>query len=232
MEKRRFRVFAIVLAGVGMVTTACSGGGGGALPPAQQVTSVKLARTGQTTCYNAAGTEIACANTGQDGDKLAGVASPNPRFTTNADTTVTDSLTGLVWAPNGNIMPARDNNWDQDDTANDGGVTWQHALDYIAKLNTESYLGHTDWRLPNINELESLIHGEYTSTALCGGAGCSDAVAWLNTQGFANVQAFAYWSSTTNVVDKTIAWFINNVGCVYRYDKAADRYVWPVRSGQ
>ena len=47
--------------------------------------AVDLPRTGQTICYDVAGGVIACAGTGQDGDKLAGVAWPSPRFTDNAD---------------------------------------------------------------------------------------------------------------------------------------------------
>lgn len=42
--------------------------------------TVDLPQTGQTTCYDATGTPIACATTGQDGDILAGVAWPAPRF--------------------------------------------------------------------------------------------------------------------------------------------------------
>lgn len=138
-------------------------------------------KTGQTICYDASGAVISCASTtanGQDGALQKGVAWPNPRFTANADTSVTDNLTGLVWAANGNLMPTRDSGWDADGTANDGMVTWQHALDYVAKLNTDNYLGHNDWRLPDINELESLVN-----------AGQSNTAAWLNTQGFTNAQA-------------------------------------------
>jgi hypothetical protein len=42
-----------------------------------------IPQTGQTSCYDAAGSSIACSGTGQDGDKKAGVAWPDPRFTDN-----------------------------------------------------------------------------------------------------------------------------------------------------
>ena len=45
------------------------------------------ARTGQTVCWDASGTAIACAGTGQDGLYQAGV-SVSPRFTDNANGTV------------------------------------------------------------------------------------------------------------------------------------------------
>jgi hypothetical protein len=55
-------------------------------------------------------------------------------------------------------------------------VTWQQALDYVKKLNTEIYLGYNDWRLPNINDLESL-----------GNIGNANTASWLTGQGFLNV---------------------------------------------
>ncbi|MDH4161174.1 MAG: DUF1566 domain-containing protein [Nitrospirota bacterium] len=175
-----------------------------------------IPKTGQTKCYNTAGAEIACANTGQDGDKLAGVAWPTPRFTvgTGAEVDcVTDNLTGLMWVK----------------APDPTGRTWQEALDYADGLDL---CGHTDWRLPNVNELESLLHAEYTNTTLCGGAGCSDNAAWLNTQGFSNVQAHYYWSSSTYAADTTLAWLVHMVfGGVYSDDKTSIFNVWPVRAG-
>jgi hypothetical protein len=54
----------------------------------------KFPATGQTTCYDSAGTVIACAGTGQDGDIQAGATL---RYQDNGDGTVTDKNTGLVW---------------------------------------------------------------------------------------------------------------------------------------
>ena len=73
--------------------------------------TINLPQTGQTQCYDTSGNAINCPGTGQDGEIQAGVAWPEPRFTTNADTTVKDNLTGLVWGPDGNIMPTRDPGW-------------------------------------------------------------------------------------------------------------------------
>ena len=60
-------------------------------------------------------------------------------------------------------------------------------MDYVACLNANSYLGYTDWHLPNINEMESLVN-----------AGQNDSATWLNTQGFINVQSNYYWSATSS----------------------------------
>ena len=186
--------------------------------------TISLPRTGQTKCYDSAGNQIPCVGTGQDGEIQAGVAWPNPRFTVNADTSITDNLTGLVWAPNGNLMQTRDPGFDNDGTAGDGRVTWYHEMDYVEKLNNESYLGHGDWRLPNVNELESLVNADVPNSAT-----------WLNSQGFTNVQSYYYWSSTTYAYDTDYAWIVNmNVGDVlYGFNKSYSFiYAWPVRAGQ
>jgi hypothetical protein len=187
------------------------------------IPSISLPVTGQTTCYDTSGNVIACAGTGQDGDIKAGVAWPDPRFTPNADTTITDNLTGLIWAPDANLMKTRDPGWDNDSTAGDGAVIWQHALDYVTKLNSESYLGHQNWRLPNVNELESLVNAEQANN-----------VTWLNSKGFTNFAPTSYWSSTTCSYNTDYAWV------VYMYDgyinpdlkSSPIYYVWPVSAGE
>lgn len=185
--------------------------------------AVKLPKTGQATCTDNSGNAVTCTNTGQDGDLQKGVAWPNPRFTPNASTAITDNLTGLVWAPNGNLLHARDPQWEKRSAAIDGAMTWQHALDYVAKLNAENYLGHNDWRLPNLAELESLLNRAQPDTAQ-----------WLNSQGFTNAQAADYyWSSTTNVNEAGTAWAVDmGYGNLHYFKKTNSHYVWPVRAGQ
>jgi len=64
--------------------------------------TAQLPQTGQTTCYDSSGTVISCTGTGQDGEIQAGVAWPDPRFTVSGDC-VSDNLTGLMWAKNGDL---------------------------------------------------------------------------------------------------------------------------------
>jgi hypothetical protein len=113
--------------------------------------------------------------------------------------------------------------WAKDANLPNGGRTWQGALDYVASMNAGSGLcGHKDWRLPNVNELESLINSGETNTAN-----------WLNSQGFSNVQFDHYWSSTADAYSTDSAWVVymwyGGVGYDY---KSGSSYVWPVRSGQ
>ncbi|MBF0537021.1 MAG: DUF1566 domain-containing protein, partial [Nitrospirae bacterium] len=167
--------------------------------------TVSLPRTGQTTAYY----------NGDDGAIEAGLAWPNPRFTDNGDLTITDTLTGLVWLKDAST-PAMG-------TYTGGNKTWQGALDYVAYLNTITYLGYNDWRLPNVNELESLATN----------AGQTDQSAWLKSQGFTNVNYSYYWSSTSRAYDTTSAWSTRmDAGFIIVNSKSSPLYVWPVRSGQ
>lgn len=185
--------------------------------------AVNLPETGQTLCYNQDGELIDCASAQQDGELKAGVGWPSPRFIDNSDGTITDALTRLVWPKDANIMQNRDPIWDADNIAEDGKVSWQHALDYIVKLNDEEYLGYADWRLPNINELASFVNSNETNQS-----------SWLAGQGFMNISPYApyyYWSSTTSSRQKTRAWVVYMLsGNEGTNAKSFDRYVWPVRS--
>jgi hypothetical protein len=166
-----------------------------------------MPRTGQTLCYKATGSAVIdCAGTGQDGDTLTGVPWPDPRFTDNGDGTVTDRLTGLAWSMDAN--PAG------------GSKTWKQALDSIKTLNRRNYLGHDDWRLPNINELRSLLNKQ------------PDLAAWLNSLGFHGVRKDYYWTSSTYAALASCAWSVGMYsGIVTGRVKTDGGFVWPVRGG-
>lgn len=113
---------------------------------------VGLPDTGQTDCYDADGWRIpSCASAtcpGQDGFYATGCPMEG-RFIDNKDGTVTDTCTGLMWLQN-----TADTNGDELGNWNDM-VPWCAALHYCEDL---SFAGHDDWRLPNVRELQSLVH--------------------------------------------------------------------------
>jgi hypothetical protein len=158
-------------------------------------------QTGQTTSYA----------TGDDGDLKRGVSWPAPRFEDNADGTITDHLTGLIWLKNANCGEI---------------MNWNDALTYCNNLASGS-CGLTDgsvvgdWRLPNRKELLSLVDYSRSYPAL--------------PQGhlFDNVQSSYYWSASTNAGSTFSAWYVYMYhGYVYYYYKSYALYVWPVRGGQ
>jgi len=184
--------------------------------------SVSLPRTGQTSCFSDAGS-VSCAGTGQDGEQLKGVSWPSPRFLVNTDGSITDALTELMWPQDANLMVTRDVGFDTDNTADDGLVTWQNALNYVAKLNTENYLGYADWRLPNRNELRSLANYDSTTSN------------YLSDAGFTNlgVGGTIYWSSTTvtTIPGNALTVTPTSGRAVFSSKTASYRRVLPVRGG-
>ena len=172
-----------------------------------QAAPADLPQTGQTACTDVAGAAIACANTGQDGDRKAGVAWPDPRFTVDGTgNCITDNLTGLMWVRNPDAIIR----------------TWQQALEFA---NSLALCGSTDWRLPNVNELDSLVN-----------LGAANQAAFLNGQGFGGVQADSYWSSSIwagfGSSSVPLAWAVTMAsGGMGPIDRSLSRYVLPVRAG-
>src|SRR3990172_6937815 len=153
--------------------------------------AVNIPETGQSVSYT----------TRDDGGLQKGVAWPSPRFTVSGSC-VTDNLTGLMWVK----TPDRTTR------------TWTGALNYANGL---TLCGYDDWRLPNVNELESLLHAGHGNTAN-----------WLNTQGFTDVHKVEdyHWTSTTYANNATAyAWsvVIWN-GDVLPLSKTSALYAWPV----
>lgn len=137
-------------------------------------------------------------------------------FTDNGDGTVTDTVTGLMWDKC---------SWGQSNDADcSGGAasthTWAQALGVAVAANGANYKGRNDWRLPNRNELESLVKIDAFNPAI-------DTAAFPNT-----VNSF-YWSSTNYAPGPAEAWFVYFYYGGTNYDvKASNYYVRLVRSGQ
>lgn len=103
-------------------------------------------------------------------------------FVDTGDGTITDNATGLMWQQ-------RDS---------ETGLNWEQALAWVQQKNTQSYLGHKDWRLPNVKELQSIV--DYTrspatsnSAAIAPIFNCST----ITDEGGETDYPF-YWSSTTH----------------------------------
>jgi hypothetical protein len=171
-----------------------------------QAAPADLPQTGQTICYDATGAVVTCAGTGQDGELMTGAAWPSPRFVVGPTTDcITDTLTGLVWVR----APVF------------ASYTWNEALTYANNLNL---CGYTDWRLPNIIEIKSVVNSAAANKAT-----------FLNTQGF-NVYASPYWSSTNQAGFPANAWYLNlgdgNATTSPKDSGGGVGLAWPVRAGQ
>lgn len=184
-----------------------------------QAAPAEVPQTGQTLCYDATGGSVTCAGTGQDGDLLSGLAWPDPRFTDNGDGTVTDNLTGLMWLEDANCLSTNYPGVDAD-----GLVYWQEALVFIIGIDGGATYplcgaGYTDWRLPNVNELKSLVDFNENTKALPA------------SHPFDNVEN-PYWSSTTHANDLTNAYGVTmDNGSILSVPKLGGAFaaIWPVR---
>ena len=187
----------------------------------------RVNKTGQTECWDSDGGSISCDGTGQDGEYEMGVdpvieptggtegayntpAWTGVRFTDNGDGTVTDNLTALIWLKNAGCI---------------GLKTWAEALTSSNAL-ADGDCGLTDgsiigaWRLPNVNELHSLIDLTEYNPALPSG------------HHFYGVQN-RHWSSTSS--SPFAAWYMYlSTGFVGFGNKMSTNtnFVWPVRGGQ
>jgi len=105
------------------------------------------------------------------------------QFVANGDGTVTDNATGLMWR--------------QADSG--AGINWEEALAWVQTKNAENYLGHSDWRLPNAKELQSIV--DYTRSPSTNGSAAIDPVftctSIINEAGQADYPF--YWTGTTHV---------------------------------
>ena len=147
-------------------------------------------------------------------------------LTVNSDATVLDTTTSLVWdqCPYG-LTGA---------SCATGAAfydTWAPALNAAVAANAASYKGFNDWRVPNKNELDSIVKLD-TYTV---GQPAIDTAAFPNTPITGDSWGFGFtWTSTTYTPDPTHAWAVAFAqGDTGSNNKtSATAFVRLVRSGQ
>ncbi|MBF0541356.1 MAG: caspase family protein [Nitrospirae bacterium] len=99
--------------------------------------------------------------------------SSGSKYKDNGDGTVTDTKTGLMWT--------------QKDSYADLGkcMSWDASKSYISGLKTG---GHSDWRMPTVDELKGIFEESKSNTTFNGGP------VHLDTT-FASGGSYWYWSS-------------------------------------
>jgi len=132
----------------------------------------------------------------------------------NHDGTITDTTTGLMWqkCSMGQTYNSATNGCDG------SAITyiWKQAL---AECESLELVGYSDWRLPNRNELRSIVDyskfGPSTDTNFSNG-----------------ILSYAYWSATTHAYYPDDAWGVNfGYGNDYWGSKSVSDYVRCVRGG-
>jgi hypothetical protein len=203
-------------------------------------TAFPIPDSGKTKCYDL-GKEIPCPEPdedfyGQDGNYLI-----NPPSYTKMDEIgndlpddaehwimVRDNVTGLIWEVKTDDGSIHDKNnqytwYDSNSNTNDGytGTAGDgtDTEDFIVTLNAENFGGYSDWRLPSLQELSSIVMLNRYDPA-------------IETNFFKNVMSLFYWSSTSYDKNSVSARGISfgNGNASYR-KKSLPYYVRAVRGG-
>ncbi len=147
--------------------------------------------------------------------------TPVTRFTFNNDGTVTDKQTGLMWKvfSEGQLW----NSAHQQGPESAIRYTWQQALQRARDVNNfGGFAGHTDWRVPNIKELLSIVERQCTEPA-------------INLSIFFNTPSFDYyWTSSPSInKNNNRVWVVYfGDGHSYSSSKNASNYLRLVRDAQ
>ena len=124
---------------------------------------------------------------------------PN-HFMDNGNGTTTDLVTDLTWQQ----IPYSDS------------ITWEQAL---TLADTLTFAGYSDWRLPNIKELQSINDESLINPS-------------INQTFFSGVNVNHYWSSTSLPNQTTKAWYLDTQFGVTTYQfKINKLYALCVRGG-
>lgn len=138
--------------------------------------------------------------------------TPSKRFTNNAPGTVLDTKTDLTWARCSLGM-----RWSENSCQNvPDHMDWNDAHSTILRLNNqqEGYIGFSDWRLPTLEELATLIESKCYEPA-------------INSEIFPNTPHTGFWTSTLDKYSRQGAWLVYfRNGSRYMGNK---EYAWAVR---
>jgi hypothetical protein len=141
---------------------------------------------------------------------VRGMPTPRTsRFTRDTSTagepTVLDHATSLEWQGSADGLAG---DWFEATSAT--AMPWRNALAYCEGL---SWAGQTDWRLPSVVELTSIVDDHSFFPA-------------IDTTAFPGAPSQDFWSSSSVATDASYAWYIHFMnGYVYHYyDKSSDSY--------
>lgn len=144
--------------------------------------------------------------------------APDSRYQMNADGTVMDLNTGLMW-----MRCAMGQTWDSQSSTCSGKATaynWKDALTAVQTLDQGSgFAGYTDWRLPNLRELTSLVR-----------YACPDPA--INSKAFPATPSNVFWTSTPVESSYALGWGVDfKTGKAYFHAYTADYSIRLVRAG-
>ena len=114
--------------------------------------------------------------------------TPASRFLKHGNGTVTDTVSGLMWA-----QCAEGLSGSACTVGEAANFTWEEAL---IRARDSGLAGYTDWRLPNVKELSSIVEER-----------CYDPA--INLAVFPNTPSSYFWSASPGGVSSSFAWNVN-----------------------
>lgn len=118
-------------------------------------------------------------------------STPTTDFRLLDNGSVEHQLTGLVWS-----RCAWGQQWDgQSCQGTASERSWIDMLHIAQTANVQQYLGSTDWRVPNIKELQSIVETRCYNPA-------------INAEVFPDTAAVSFWSASVASHSSDVVWFI------------------------
>ena len=175
--------------------------------------------TGITSCFDDKGLEIVCPEKGQPFYGQDAHYGPGAmQLLLNSNGTISDELTSLTWEvkEGSDGTPNLSNPTDPDNS-----YSWDDLNGFILLLNATNYGGFTDWRIPTVKELETILD---LSIAEPGPT--------INNTLFPNCKAGSYWTADTDIDNPAMAWAIDFSNSLDRISAKTDTFsIRAVRGG-
>ncbi len=150
--------------------------------------------------------QFAGTGTGSDGDLRNG----SPRtFTDNGDGTITDYATGLMWEKKDDLGGLHDKDTAFTWSTGDGNMNGTLVTNFLANMNAGSgFAGHTDWRIPNRFEFETLFNlgTSFPSTHFAFNKFCQPGCSISNCS---CTSSLLYWTSSAVQSEPSFAWILS-----------------------
>ncbi|SMF43402.1 Protein of unknown function [Alteromonadaceae bacterium Bs31] len=127
--------------------------------------------------------------------------APGSRYDIRENGTVEDKNTGLVW-----LRCVQGKSGENCQTGSAIELTWAAALQYIAKVNEKGVAGYSDWRMPNIRELSTLVELQCVEPA-------------ISLDAFPFSPASHVWSSSPYHFYTHYSWYVDFTNGAATYDE-------------
>lgn len=172
-----------------------------------------LARSGHLTKSGKGSAGFDFTKIANDGSKLPATVAIGSGQLAKGWTCTLDNVTGLLWEikafETSNLRFHQNTySWYNTDSASNGGsegVQYEGACGaylscgsqtYVQAVNAIALCGKTDWRLPKVSELLSIVDYSRKSPA-------------INTDFFPSTGSYEYWSSSSDALDGNFAWQVS-----------------------